>query len=89
MVGGLGRPYRAPEFRSDIVPGPTARAITLRPFRPLRESTDPALARFHVEAVREYIRNQEEHHKQEDFQTEYRRFCEKNGKPVDERYAWD
>ena len=44
---------------------------------------------MHVEAVREYIRNQAEHHKQEDFQTEYRRFCEKNGKPLDERYAWD
>ena len=44
---------------------------------------------MHVEAVREYIRNQAEHHKQEDFQTEFRRFCEKNGKPLDERYAWD
>jgi putative transposase len=44
---------------------------------------------MHVELVREYIRNQPEHHKQEDFQTEYRRFCEKNGKPLDERYAWD
>jgi REP element-mobilizing transposase RayT len=44
---------------------------------------------MHVESVREYIRNQPEHHKQEDFQTEYRRFCEKNGKPLDERYAWD
>ena len=44
---------------------------------------------MHVEAVREYIRSQPEHHKQEDFQTEYRRFCEKNGKPLDERYAWD
>ena len=44
---------------------------------------------MHVEAVREYIRNQAEHHEQEDFQTEYRRFCEKNGKPLDERYAWD
>ena len=43
----------------------------------------------HVEAVREYIRHQEEHHRQLDFQTEYRRFCDKNGKPVDERYAWD
>jgi putative transposase len=42
-----------------------------------------------VEAVREYIRQQAEHHRQEDFQTEYRRFCEKNGKPLDERYAWD
>jgi REP element-mobilizing transposase RayT len=44
---------------------------------------------MHVEAVREYIRQQPEHHKQEDFQTEYRRFCEKNCKPLDERYAWD
>ena len=41
------------------------------------------------EAVREYIRNQAEHHKQEDFHTEYSQFCEKNGKPLDERYAWD
>jgi hypothetical protein len=44
---------------------------------------------MHVEAVREYIRNQAEHHRQEDFQSEYRRFCEKNGKPLDERYAWN
>ena len=43
----------------------------------------------HVDAVREYIRAQPEHHKEEDFQTEFRRFCEKNGKPLDERYAWD
>jgi REP element-mobilizing transposase RayT len=42
-----------------------------------------------VEVVREYIRKQPEHHQQEDFQSEYRRFCEKNGKPLDERYAWD
>jgi REP-associated tyrosine transposase len=44
---------------------------------------------MHIEAVREYIRNQSEHHRQEEFQTEYRRFCEKNGKPLDERFAWD
>ena len=43
----------------------------------------------HVEHVREYIRDQEAHHKKEDFQMEYRRFCEKNCKPLDERYAWD
>ncbi|HZV33671.1 MAG TPA: IS200/IS605 family transposase [Verrucomicrobiae bacterium] len=43
---------------------------------------------MHVEAVREYIRNQAKHLAKEDFQTEYRRFCEKNGRPVDERYAW-
>ena len=44
---------------------------------------------IHVGPVRDYIRSQPEHHKQEDFQTEFRRFCEKNGKPVDERYVWD
>jgi putative transposase len=43
----------------------------------------------HVEVVRGYIRGQAEHHKHEDFQTEFRRFCQKNGKPLDERYAWD
>ena len=42
-----------------------------------------------VEIVREYIRGQAEHHKREDFQTEYRRFCERNEKPLDERYAWE
>ncbi len=42
----------------------------------------------HVEAVRKYIQNQDEHHKTEDFQTEYRRFCARNGNPLDERYAW-
>jgi REP element-mobilizing transposase RayT len=44
---------------------------------------------MHVEAVREYIRRQQEHHAKEDFQTEFRRFCQKNAKPLDERYAWD
>jgi REP element-mobilizing transposase RayT len=44
---------------------------------------------MHVHTVREYIRSQAEHHDQEDFQTEYRRFCQKNDKPLDERYAWD
>ena len=44
---------------------------------------------MHVEAVREYIRHQAEHHQQENFQVEFRRFCEKNSKPLDERYAWD
>jgi REP-associated tyrosine transposase len=44
---------------------------------------------MHIEAVRDYIRNQPEHHLVEDFQTEYRRFCEKNGRTLDERYAWD
>lgn len=43
----------------------------------------------HIEVVRRYIRTQPVHHQKEDFQTEYRRFCQKNGKSLDERYAWD
>ena len=42
-----------------------------------------------VEAVRRYIRRQQEHHAQKDFQTEFRHFCERNAKPLDDRYAWD
>ena len=48
-----------------------------------------SVSHSHVEAVRKYIRSQQEHHEKEDFQTEYRRFCKKNGVPVDERYVWD
>jgi putative transposase len=44
---------------------------------------------MHIEPVREYICGQQAHHEREDFQTEYRRFCERNCKPLDERYAWD
>ena len=48
-----------------------------------------SVSHSHVEAVRKYIRGQGEHHRKEDFQTEFRRFCKKNGMPVDERYIWD
>jgi putative transposase len=46
------------------------------------------VSQSHVEAVRKYIQFQGEHHRKEDFQTEFRRFCKKNGVPVDERYVW-
>lgn len=47
-----------------------------------------SVSQTHFDVVREYIRSQPEHHKTEDFQSEYRRFCEKNGEPLDERFAW-
>jgi REP element-mobilizing transposase RayT len=43
----------------------------------------------HVEAVRKYILNQEEHHKKETFQEEYLRILKKYRAPFDERYLWD
>ena len=36
-----------------------------------------------------YIANQEEHHKKESFQDEYRRLMEENGITYDEQYCWD
>jgi REP element-mobilizing transposase RayT len=43
----------------------------------------------HVPALIEYITNQEEHHRRESFQDEFRRLCKKYGVDIDERYIWD
>jgi len=48
-----------------------------------------SVSHSHIEAVRKYIQSQDKHHGREDFQTEFRRFCKKNGVPVDERYVWE
>ncbi|MDG4596376.1 MAG: IS200/IS605 family transposase [Candidatus Contendobacter sp.] len=43
----------------------------------------------HVEILRIYIANQEEHHKKKSFQDEFRRLLKKYGLEWDERYVWD
>jgi putative transposase len=43
----------------------------------------------HVELVRDYIANQEEHHARVTFQDEFRRVLTKYGIEWDERYVWD
>jgi putative transposase len=43
----------------------------------------------HIEDLREYIANQEEHHKTETFQEEFLRILKKYGVEYDERYLWD
>jgi putative transposase len=43
----------------------------------------------HVEALRTYIANQEEHHRKASFQEEFRRLLTKYGLQWDERYVWD
>jgi putative transposase len=43
----------------------------------------------HVPALMRYIENQEEHHKTETFQDEFRRLLRKYGIEYDERYVWD
>ncbi len=39
--------------------------------------------------VHEYIQNQEEHHQQIDFKTEFRAFLKRHEIEYDERYVWD
>lgn len=42
-----------------------------------------------LDALRDYIDNQEEHHRTRTFQDEYRAFLTKYGVEFDERYVWD
>jgi putative transposase len=43
----------------------------------------------HVDALMEYIRDQEQHHREESFQDEFRRLLKKYGIEYDEQYLWD
>jgi putative transposase len=42
-----------------------------------------------LDAVREYVANQEEHHQRMSFQDELRAFLKKHGAVWDERHVWD
>ncbi|MFN0018723.1 MAG: IS200/IS605 family transposase [Pirellulaceae bacterium] len=39
--------------------------------------------------VKEYIADQEEHHRKMSYQDEFRWLCKKHGVEIDERYVWD
>jgi putative transposase len=41
-----------------------------------------------LEVVKQYIENQEEHHRHKSFQEEYREILEKAGIDYDEQYLW-
>ena len=43
----------------------------------------------HVDALKGYIRDQQEHHRTETFQDELRRLLRKYGVEFDERYVWE
>ena len=42
-----------------------------------------------LERERVYVRNQEQHHKKQSYQDEFREFLRGNGLDWDERYVWD
>lgn len=48
-----------------------------------------SVSQSQVQRVRSYILGQEEHHKRQTFQDEYRAFLKKYEIPYDERYVWD
>ena len=43
----------------------------------------------HVEALQNYIADQVEHHRKEDFKEEFRRLLKKYNVEYDEKYVWD
>jgi putative transposase len=48
-----------------------------------------AVSESNVQAVRDYISNQKEHHRHKSFQEEYHAFLERHHVAYDERYVWD
>ena len=48
-----------------------------------------SVSQSNVEAVKEYIANQEEHHRKRSFQEEFRLLLERHGVQWDERYVWE
>ncbi len=48
-----------------------------------------SVSNSHVDAVVNYIKGQEEHHKKVSFQDEFRKICQLYKAELDERYAWD
>jgi REP element-mobilizing transposase RayT len=48
-----------------------------------------SVSQSNVDAVREHIEQQAEHHKKRDFKDEFREFCKRYNVPIDEHYVWD
>lgn len=48
-----------------------------------------SVSRSSTEAVREYIRNQAEHHRRTSFKEEFVALLRKHGVEYDERYIWE
>ena len=48
-----------------------------------------SVSESNVDSVRNYIENQEEHHRTVIFQEEFRQFLDKYNMEYDERYVWD
>ena len=50
---------------------------------------DFSVSHSNIESVERYIAGQEEHHRRQTFQDEYRAFLKRHAVEYDERYVWD
>ncbi len=66
-----------------------ARDSTLRDFYWQEGYGAFSVSPSHVEALQNYIANQVEHHRKEDFKEEFRRLLKKYDVEYDEKYVWD
>ncbi len=48
-----------------------------------------SVSESNADAVRQYIRNQKEHHKKQSFEEEYKELLKLHHIPFDERYLWE
>ena len=48
-----------------------------------------SVSESNIPQVRDYIMNQEDHHKKMTFQDEFRELCKRHNIAIDERYVWD
>jgi len=48
-----------------------------------------SVSESNIQRVKEYILNQEEHHKKMTFKDEFRELCKRHGIEIDERYVWN
>ncbi|MDZ4819011.1 MAG: IS200/IS605 family transposase [Planctomycetota bacterium] len=77
------------ELKRDSSKWLKTQSTTLAEFHWQRGYGDFSISPSHVPQLRKYIANQEEHHRSESFQDEFRRLCKKYQLELDERYAWD
>jgi putative transposase len=89
MGRGIGVATLVKELKRESSKWIKTKATSLRDFFWQNGYGAFSLSPSHIDALREYIANQEEHHRDESFQDEFRRLLKKYGIEFDERYVWD
>ena len=77
------------ETKEGVVEGIKRRASSLKDFYWQEGYGAFSVSPSHVEAFQNYIAEQVEHHRKEDFKEEFRRLLKKYGVEYDEKYVWE